>query len=207
LERMRLADAAAKGRNAQPTADESKASKFAVRMMGAKDILDKYETAGRDPATGDYHQSGIGDNITGISGAIPFVGNAARRVVSSDEQKKYRAAQDLWLTANLRSESGAVIGNQETEEDRQKFFPQPGDPPELIEQKRQARAMAEAGMMQEAGRGFEPAWAIYQASIPKATNAAAAAADVPLKIEPIGAGPTPRTSMLPRAQAAARGQP
>jgi hypothetical protein len=77
-----------------------------------------------------------------------FVGNS----IMSEGGQLYRQAQEDWVRSKLRRESGAVIGEDEMAREIQVYFPQPGDTPAVIEQKRQARAVAVTAMRQAAGR-------------------------------------------------------
>jgi hypothetical protein len=61
-------------------------------------------------------------------------------------RQQYRQAQENWVTANLRAESGAVIGTDEMEKEIKKYFPQVDDKPEVIKQKVDARKSAELSM-------------------------------------------------------------
>ena len=51
----------------------------------------------------------------------------------------------------MRRESGAAISATEWEEEYKTFFPQPGDGPETIDEKRQARQVAQESMGAQAG--------------------------------------------------------
>ena len=65
----------------------------------------------------------------------------------STEQRQVRQAQREFTTAILRRESGAVISPSEFQSAAQQYFPQPGDSPEVIEQKRQARQRSIQGLV------------------------------------------------------------
>lgn len=67
----------------------------------------------------------------------------------------YRQAQENWVTANLRKESGAAIGADEMDREIKKYFPQAGDKPELLEQKARARAAAKQGLVYSSGGAYE----------------------------------------------------
>ena len=56
--------------------------------------------------------------------------------------------------AFLRKESGAAIGKDEFARDFVVYFPQPGDRPEVVEQKQAARVAVMHGMASEAGNYF-----------------------------------------------------
>jgi hypothetical protein len=88
---------------------------------------------------------GIGQRAGPIS---RFVGNS----IMTTQGQLYRQAQEDWVRAKLRRESGAVIGEEEMAREIQVYFPQPGDSPEVITQKAQARQVAITAMRQAAGR-------------------------------------------------------
>lgn len=112
-------------------------SSFLLRMEEANEILDQLDTAGMSRW-----------NRAMDSGWVPF-GSA----MQSDEYKQFEQAKRDFINANLRQESGAVIGEDEFASADQQYFPQPNDPPEVIEQKRQNRRNAIAGVRISAGPG------------------------------------------------------
>ena len=59
----------------------------------------------------------------------------------SDKFKQIEQAQRDFINAVLRRESGAVIGEQEFENARLQYFPQPGDTPKVVKQKQKNREM------------------------------------------------------------------
>ena len=88
---------------------------------------------------------------------VPVVGGilgAGANVALSANQQRVEQAQRNFVNAVLRQESGAVISDQEFENARKQYFPQPGDKPEVIAQKRQNRKTAIEGFKRIAG----PAW-------------------------------------------------
>jgi hypothetical protein len=118
---------------------------FAARMEAANAIISQLEPAGGLPGV-----------MTEAAGAIPFVGGYAQRMVMSPEQQKYKQAADNWIRANLRKESGAAIGVDEMEAEYRTYFPQPGDSPEVIQQKSDARQITTDAMKQNAGPVYRP---------------------------------------------------
>jgi hypothetical protein len=64
----------------------------------------------------------------------------------------YAQARLDFIAAILRKESGAAISAGEFVTEEKRFFPQPADSPQVITQKRQARATALAALATEAGR-------------------------------------------------------
>lgn len=117
---------------------QSKATGFYGRMKYLSPIIDKYEQQGTQ----------LFDSI--VKG-IPIAGN----YLTSPEYKQYMYAKDNWIAAQLRDESGAAIGTDEYANADKQYFPQVGDTPEVIEQKRQLRKKAEEAMKTKAGKGVE----------------------------------------------------
>lgn len=85
-----------------------------------------------------------------IAGTVPF-GNFLR----TSEGQRYDQAKRDFINAILRQESGAVIGESEFANAEKQYFPQPGDTPDVIAQKRQNREAAIAGLKVASGPGAE----------------------------------------------------
>lgn len=119
------------------------ASGFADRMVKANAIIDQLETSG-----------GLPTEFTSIAGGVPLFGSYLQRKAMTPEQQKYKQAADNWIRANLRKESGAVIGADEMEAEYNTYFPQPGDLPENIAQKAEARKTTTEAMIKNAGPVF-----------------------------------------------------
>lgn len=85
-----------------------------------------------------------------IAGTVPF-GNFLR----TPEGQRYDQAKRDFINAILRQESGAVIGESEFANAEKQYFPQPGDSPSVIEQKRRNREAAIAGLKVASGPGAE----------------------------------------------------
>ena len=64
-------------------------------------------------------------------------------------------AQNDWIRAKLRKESGAVIAPEEMEDERTTYFPQPGDSKKTVQQKKVYRDAATKAMIQEAGKAYQ----------------------------------------------------
>jgi hypothetical protein len=141
----------------KPTVDENKASGFAQRMEFSeaklKDIEDKVAKA---QLSGQKAGTPYATTETNAVGALPFIGEWARNKKMTTQQQLYRQAQENWVTANLRKESGAVIGDAEMDREIKKYFPQPNDAPETIAQKAQARQVTMGAMKTEAGVAYKP---------------------------------------------------
>ena len=115
---------------------------FADRMGKAEQVLSTVTAGGYNPTnTRDV-----------VAGAVPFAGN----FFTTPEGQQYKSAQEDWVRAKLRKESGAVIGEEEMAREITTYFPQPGDGPEVIAQKAAQRATAQEGMARQAGAAVQP---------------------------------------------------
>lgn len=124
----------------KPTQAQEAASGYVNRMIGAEQVM--------TDLFGQYSTAGI------AALQSPMIGGAARFAVSPETQR-VKAAQDDWIRAKLRKESGAVIGKQEMADERAVYFEQPGDKPETIATKRRLRQTAIEGMATQAGPLFK----------------------------------------------------
>jgi hypothetical protein len=86
-----------------------------------------------------HNQIGDASVLAGLkdsaAGKVPMVGNYW---VSPEYQAAKRAA-DAWLLANIRNDSGAVIGKDEIPQHYVIYFPQPGDSQKTIDDMAQRR--------------------------------------------------------------------
>jgi hypothetical protein len=116
-------------------ATESQAAGFAGRMNDASSVIDQFEA-----------QEGF---------RVPeFLWSRPTRTLPAEWQQ-YRQAGENWIRANLRRESGAVIGEEEMAAEFRVYFPQPGDSPEVIRQKARARQRAEQSMIAQSRGAYE----------------------------------------------------
>jgi hypothetical protein len=83
------------------------------------------------------------------------LGDAAVRVGGTPEQQQYLNAADNWITANLRKESGAVIGAEEKANEYRKYFPIAGDSGAVIEQKAKLREKVTKGMIGQSAGAYK----------------------------------------------------
>jgi hypothetical protein len=130
------------------TVDERNAAGYSSRMAEATKLLDQYESDGRSTYK------------TNAAGGIPFVGAASRTAVMDSKQQMYRQAQEDWVRAKLRKESGAAIGADEMDREILAYFPQPGELTGVVEQKRRARLIANEAMARSSGK------AAYTSEVP-----------------------------------------
>lgn len=135
---------------------QGKATGFASRMRDAEKTLGQLEdkVAPSQVAIAGY-KSEFPNWLPGgqILGAGITAANRTLNPYVTEEAMKYQQAQENWVTANLRLESGAVIGPEEMQKEIQKYFPQPGDPKSLRDQKKAARAVAQRAVTAQAGPG------------------------------------------------------
>jgi hypothetical protein len=122
---------------------------YGIRMKEANSNIEKLASEGTERAAiGAGSQYGIGGFV-----------NAA---TASPQQQQFQQAKLNFITAVLRKESGAAIGQDEFEREDQKYFRQVGDSDAVAAQKKQARQTAIRAMEIQAGPGakeiknFEP---------------------------------------------------
>lgn len=119
------------------TEGQGKATTYAARMQDADATIQQLE----------------GNGIGGADLRTLAARNAWTNWMATPEGQQYRQAQENWVTANLRHESGAVIGKEEMDKEIRKYFPVVGDDPAVIAQKARSRQIAQRGMLQQAGPG------------------------------------------------------
>jgi len=122
------------------TIDEKKAMTFADRMRASGALIDKHGTEG----------AGMVDSI---ASQVPYLGN----YLVSDEYQSVDQARRDFINAQLRRESGAVIGKDEFDNANRQYFPQPGDNPETVKQKAANRKLAVEGMIRDSGPTYQTA--------------------------------------------------
>jgi len=138
------------------TEDQAKSAGFALRMNEAKQI---FNAPVLDPMTQQplvvegkavtlENAFGAPGRYQAIMRSIPSAGltTGIANLSESAGRQQYRQAQENWVTANLRAESGAVIGTDEMEKEIKKYFPTVDDKPATIEQKARSRKNAELAM-------------------------------------------------------------
>jgi hypothetical protein len=155
------------GMPAKPyTEQQGKAAAFADTMLQAERIMrsaeaNKSQNFGTTtPQTPEV-----------IPGALRSLGmDAAANQVESDSRAKVRQAQESWVRAKLRLESGAVIGKDEMDQEIRTYFPQRGESQATQEQKALMREIALRGVAGQAGNRYQP---VEDPSAPKLENVTA----------------------------------
>lgn len=120
---------------------QSNAATYADRMAEADAILSTLSVAQTDP---------IQSTVKGV------LGQRAGNYAVSPNFQRAEQAQDNYLNAVLRKESGASISPEERAVGKKQYFPQPGDSPEVIAQKAQNRKTALNGVARAAGEAYKP---------------------------------------------------
>lgn len=154
------------------TVDQAKNAGFALRMENSMGIIDQFSGA-----------------ATGVGGAIQSIlpGGALTNFLRTPEYQQLDQAQRDFVNATLRRESGAAIAPSEFENAKKQYFPQPGDSPQVIEQKRVNRELALEGVKLGAGENVVETYELPDGTIlekgadgqyyPKANGGTAAATE------------------------------
>jgi hypothetical protein len=138
----------------KPTDQQLATGSFLARMQSATKVLDAVEK--KYSPGGDQTAANVFRSLPVIGGAAGYAYDSARNAVSP-APAMYNNAQDAWIRAKLRKESGAVIGAEEMEAEKRTFFPQPNDPPEVRKQKKKLREEVEKSMEVAARGGYQGA--------------------------------------------------
>lgn len=120
---------------------QGKAMMFGTRAAESHNILKELESE---------------ENLTRLAAGqaannMPLVGRFVGSRVMTPEAQRIDQAQRNFVNAVLRQESGAVIADSEFANAQKQYFPQPGDTPAVIEQKRKNRETVIRGFQRLAG--------------------------------------------------------
>lgn len=157
------------------TEAQGKDAAFLGRALGAN----------RDFEASGYQERPRSIGSTALHAALPEA--VTNGYDASGRQLSEQARRDF-ISASLRLESGAAIGDAEFTRQNQIFFPQPGDSKEVIAQKARARARVIEGFRVGAGPGAEAIEERINA-IPAGKKAVPGAAGAPGSPGAPGAGP------------------
>ena len=122
------------------TEGQAKATTFASQMASASNELDKLEASGFDPTS------------TSTQMQTKFAGGMGN-IFTSPKAQQAKQTQNQWSESFLRVKTGAAATEPEVELNNKTFFPQLGDSPAVINQKRQMRVQAEQDVLNMAGAG------------------------------------------------------
>jgi hypothetical protein len=121
-----------------PSSAQFQAATFATRISQSENTLDNLMGKGFDP--------------TSVKNRVIEKGDLT--AIKDPEQRQYAQAARNFINATLRRESGAAIAESEFVSARKQYFPQIGDDPETVEQKKQNRLAIMAGLKAEAGGAY-----------------------------------------------------
>jgi len=147
--------------------------KFAASLRPAKEEKPLTEFQGKSvmfgtrAAAANNVLNDINANYDPLAVAASNKGGALVNWALSPENQKAAQAQTDFLTAVLRQESGATIGQSEFDTARKQYFPQPGDDEQTIAQKRANRELVIKGFARQAGSGARDIAEVYGAGAPK----------------------------------------
>ncbi len=108
----------------EPNVDQGSYAVFGQQMLDAEKESDAVIAKGYDPS----------EKMAAVR-KIPGVYTFA----ATQEDRAYEAAKRKFIGAVLRKQSGAAISDQEFKREEEKYFPQAGDGPEVMAQKKAAR--------------------------------------------------------------------
>lgn len=89
-------------------------------------------------------------------GASVLSGVPGGNFALTPEQQTFFQAERNFINAVLRRESGAVISPEEFSNARMQYIPQPGDSPQVLEQKRRNRETVQRSFARDAGPSYKP---------------------------------------------------
>lgn len=140
------------------TAEQSKDAGFADRMLHSEALLGgmAVRPGEQGPASPGVQEQGTSRLQRGLEGASASRFNMGGTNFTSNEYQKYQQAKENFITAVLRRESGAVINPDEFVREDKKYFPRPGEGPDIVKQKQEARRIAIESMAQSSGPGYRP---------------------------------------------------
>lgn len=138
----------------QFSSGQYKVAGYGNRMVQAEKVYNQLISEGFDPAS----------MTTALVRNLP---EAAKTPLI----KSYLQAQENFVTAVLRPESGAVISDSEFAREEKKYFPQVGDDERVLEQKENSRMAKQAETQAEAGGAFGEVVSKYEALIQKRKDA------------------------------------
>jgi len=162
----------------KPTVIKDKAPKIpqgftdtGKRTPDGEIILEKVEVKPEKPPTAAQETTalyasrlkqanGIFDQMESYINNLPVVGTKmnelAPNFMKSDDYQSYEQAQRNFLNAVLRRESGAVISPTEFAEGKKQYFPQPGDGPQVLAQKKANRDLVMQSFIKSSGSAYVP---------------------------------------------------
>ena len=163
-----------KGKATALTESQGNATAYGMRMLESQKLLTDLEN--KDVVSGGRIKGAVQGTLTSL---VPYMGeNLAQGAGAlmntlpsfaggpSEEQQMYQQAKTNFITAVLRKESGAAIGQNEFNTEEKKYFPQAGDTAAVLKQKQKARDLAIEAMKIQAGPGAKNIKPFEQSNAP-----------------------------------------
>tara|TARA_R110000824_G_scaffold257958_8_gene446881 strand:+ start:211 stop:2565 length:2355 start_codon:yes stop_codon:yes gene_type:complete len=123
----------------KPTADQSNAYMYGMRMRSNAKAIDKLF------AEGKYDPTGL---IERVRANVKW---DIAEIAKTEEDKEFLSASQNWIAAVLRKESGARIDPDEYSDAAYQYFPAVGDSDGTVKRKAQLRKLVEEVMLDVAG--------------------------------------------------------
>ena len=121
----------------EPKQFQFAAAGYAARLVQSNQIFDSLES-----------------QISSLSGINLLAERLKPNILKSDFIRQQEQAENNFINALLRRESGAAVSDIERNEYRKQYFPQPGDDATTLAQKKLNRQIAEQALTKEAGPAF-----------------------------------------------------
>jgi hypothetical protein len=137
------------GTGGEPTGEEAKNAGFLIRALSSNDF---------------FEGTGVGSRNIFVQSFQDWSPNLANTIVNGTPEQQALAAQNAFVEAILRSDSGAAIPAEEIISGRMRFFPTPGESEEVAKQKAVLRRDAIMGVYARAGVRGNTALDMYRAS-------------------------------------------
>ena len=141
------------------TEGESKDALFAERLIRSNASVDKLMNIDEKGNIRGY------DPTKNTNSYVPDSGLIAN-VVNSDSWKNYQQAAREGLASILRKDTGAAVTPEEFKLYFPTYYPQPGDDPATVLQKKKARERFGSGLRGASSRAFDRMYPDYEASAP-----------------------------------------
>ena len=141
------------------TEGESKDALFAERLLRSNASVDKLMDIDENGKIRGY------DPTKNINAYVPDSGLVAN-LVNSDNWKNYQQAAREGLASILRKDTGAAVTPEEFKLYFPTYYPQPGDDPETVLQKKLARERFGSGLRGASSRAFDRMYPNYEPSAP-----------------------------------------
>lgn len=98
--------------------------------------------------------SELEDDILALGTTKLLAQRALPTALKSESMQLYEQAESNFINAVLRRESGAAISPEEFKSQRLQYFPQPGEPASVVEQKRKNRELVQRDLISQSGSAY-----------------------------------------------------